>query len=338
MAAVTNQRVDEGSDDVVDLRVNPSDGGPSVIALGNFDGVHLGHAALCARARDLARPDTDTASRALMLTFSPHPSAIVAPARTPARLTTSLQRRALVARLGLDGIIEQCFDSALSSLTPTRFARDILSQGLNAVGIVVGHGFRFGFERAGDTKLLAELGAELGFWVECLPPVLGHDGVLISSSRIRSLITSGDATTAARLLGRPYALEGVIVHGAQRGRQLGYPTANLGDLARRGQVLPAVGIYAGSLDWGRGPRLSAISVGHNPTFGHAAVTVEAYVLPEASDEGEGEMNLYDHVAEVAFHARLRDERAFDNITALVDQIAADVEAARSMDLRFPAHR
>jgi riboflavin kinase/FMN adenylyltransferase len=294
---------------------------PLALAIGNFDGVHLGHAALLAEARARA---TRRGGPSAVLTFDPHPARLFAPDRAPPLIMSLPRRLELIAEAGIDLAIVQPFTRAFAAVEAPAFVRDVLVRDLGARDAIVGYDFSFGRGRTGGAATLAELGAAAGLEVAVIPPV-AIDGVACSSTRIRALVTAGDAPGAARLLGRPFELEGPVTRGAGRGRGLGFPTANV---AAEGELRPKLGIYAARASVLDGPlagtaRAAALSVGTNPQFGGAAVTIEAYLLDFEGD-------LYDRRLRIEVGARLRDERRFDTLEALVAQIREDVERVRQL--------
>ncbi len=289
---------------------------PSVVTPGNHDGVHLGHQALVAAARERAARD---GSRALAMFFDPHPTRLLTPERAPALLTMPPRRAELLLAAGADDVVIQPFDRAFSQLPARRFAEDVLVRRHGARGVVVGPDFRFGQGRTGNVELLRTLGGELGFDVIVVPPVM-QDGVPVSSSRVRRLVEEGDVETAARLLGRYHEVDGTVVRGDRRGRQLGFPTANLDcDPV----LLPQDGIYAvvaRPLE-GAAERLDEVaSLGVRPTF-DAGRSIEVHLFDFDGD-------LYDARMRVAFVQRIREERRFDDAAALIEEMERDAARAR----------
>jgi riboflavin kinase/FMN adenylyltransferase len=289
-----------------------------VVIIGNFDGVHGGHRALLRHARDLAGAD----SRVIAVTFDPHPAAVLRPDRAPAALTTIQRRRELLIDEGADEVVVLDFTPELASRTPEEFARLLREDPLIAADrVIVGENFRFGARASGDTQTLAALGATLGFAVESLPLVSGDDATAWSSTRIREAIADGDMRTAAHMLGRPHRLEGIVVRGDQRGRDLGYPTANMDVPA--GLAIPPDGVYAGWLV-AAGERLpAAVSIGTNPQFAGIDRRVEAYAI------GRDDLDLYGTMVVLDLVERLRGQQVFGSVEELVDQMARDVAGARS---------
>jgi riboflavin kinase / FMN adenylyltransferase len=307
-----------GLDDV------PDGWGPSVVTIGVFDGVHLGHQRVVGRAAEAA---TELGLPVVVVTFDPHPDEVVRPGSHPPFLCTARRRAELLAGLGADAVCVLPFTREFSELGPDDFVRAVLVDRLHAARVVVGEDFRFGYRAAGDVPLLAQLGEKYDFTVEGVP-LLADNGVTISSSEIRQRLAAGDVAGAARDLGRLHRVEGVVVRGHQRGRALGFPTANLETLPHT--AIPADGIYAGWLttldpsggELERWP--AAISVGTNPTFDGQERSIEAYALHR------DDLDLYGvHVA-VDFAARLRGMERFDSVDELVAQMHRDVVAAAAV--------
>jgi riboflavin kinase/FMN adenylyltransferase len=296
------------------LESYPPDARPGAVALGAFDGIHLGHRAILGRAVTLAR---ERGLEALACTFDPHPLEILQPERAPLPITTLADRLELIAETGIDTAVVVAFTRAIAALEPEAFVRDALAGTLRAREIVVGFNHRFGRGARGDARLLETLGPSLGFRTHVVAP-LEVDGVPVSSSEIRAALGRGDLERAARLLGRPYALGGEVVHGAGRGRTLGFPTANV----RMDLRLPlAPGVYACRARVGPAEYRAVVNAGVRPTFGETDLAVEAHLLDFSGD-------LYGQRIHLTFLRRLREERRFPSVEALREQIAADVAAAR----------
>lgn len=310
------QRLDGGSAVPERLR-----GG--IVALGNFDGFHLGHQAVVGRAVERARAE---GRPALVATFDPHPVRFFRPDAPPFRLTTLDQRERLFAAAGADAMLVFRFDAALAAVTAEDFVADWLSARIGAAGVVTGEDFTFGKGRGGDVELLRARGALHGIAVDSVPPVL-LDGEPVSSSRIRAALQAGDSPAAARLLTRPFAIEGIVEHGDKRGRQLGYPTANL---SLGSYLRPRFGIYAvrGRLPDGR-VLGGAANLGLRPTFHPPKELLEPYFFDFAGD-------LYGQRIEVELLHYLRDERKFDGLDALKAQMDADCQEARRLLSLQPA--
>ncbi len=285
-----------------------------VVAIGNFDGVHLGHQRLLditvARAAALG-------GAAVVLTFEPHPARVLAPDLAPPLLTTPERKRELIAARGVDALILEPFTPELAALEPEAFVERTLLGALAAREVVVGYDFTYGRARAGTTATLA---ATPGLAVHVVPQVT-VDGLAASSTKIREFVLEGNVAGARRLLGRDFDVDGTVVPGAGRGRKLGVPTANV---AVANEVLPRPGIYAARVAVAGGPwHPAAVSLGTNPTFGAGALVLEAHLIDFHGD-------LYGHAVRVAFVAWLRGEERFASVDALVTQIHADIARARAL--------
>lgn len=297
----------------------PTDWPASVISIGKFDGVHTGHRAVISELKSLAEHD---GLAAVVVTFDRHPLALLSPDDCPIALVSTEQKLDLLAETGIDATLVLEFNESLSSLPPEQFIENILVNSLRARHVLVGRDFRFGAKGAGDVDLLQRLGGQYGFDVRLIDDVKPDNTRRVSSTWIRELLSSGDVRAASRLLGHVPAVRGIVVHGAARGHELGFPTANLSPESEG--LIPADGVYAGWLtDTGiRYP--AAISVGNNPTFeGVPQKQVEAYVL-------DREIDLYDHVVDVSFVERIRGMVAFTGIDPLIAQIRDDVERVREI--------
>jgi riboflavin kinase/FMN adenylyltransferase len=287
----------------------------AAVAIGNFDGVHAGHRALVARAIELARARDH---KAVALTFDPHPSAVVGQGAPP-RVSSLARRCELLAALGLDAVVVEPFTRALAALAPEAFVDQILLGALHARAIVVGYDFHYGCARGGTIETLRAHGARTDTEIAIVEAV-EVDGVVASSSKIRAALEAGDVATAQRLLGRPWDIDGTVIHGAKRGRAIGVPTANI---APASDLPLALGIYACTLAVDSGPALPAVaSLGRNPTFVEGGPPVlEVHVL-------DWEGDLYDRQVRTTVIARLRDELKFDSVDALLVQIRRDISDAR----------
>jgi riboflavin kinase/FMN adenylyltransferase len=292
---------------------------PSAVTVGNFDGVHRGHQHVIDTV--VARAGVSGA-RSVVVTFDPHPMAVIHPGGAPLSLSTLHHRLQLLGERGVDATLVLPFTPELAQLSPDGFVQQVLVDGLHTREIHVGENFRFGHRAAGTVDTLRQLGNRLGFVVHPMPLSRGDEAVW-SSTYVRQCLAEGDVVEAAAALGRPHRVEGPVVEGDKRGRELGYPTANL-QLSDRAAV-PADGIYAGWLVRASGERLpAAISIGTNPTFGGTTRRVEAYVLDRDDLELYGE-----HVA-VDFVERLRDTLRFDGVDDLLAQMRTDVDQARAL--------
>jgi riboflavin kinase/FMN adenylyltransferase len=299
--------------------------GGSAVTIGAYDGVHLGHRALLAELRARGRAD---GLSVVVVTFDRHPATVVRPESAPLQLCDLAQKLELLASAGVDRTVVVPFTEERANETAEDFVETILVKGLGSRLVVVGEDFHFGHGRKGNVALLAEMGSTAGFGVEGVtlstdPGVAGAAGAPISSTRIRSLVAAGQVEVAATMLGRPHQVRGPVVHGDHRGGpELGFPTANVD--VPEGICLPAPGIYAGWYERPDGSRWeTAISVGRRPTFygPDGALLVEAFLLDFSGD-------LYGEEAKVSFVAHLRDERAFDSVDALIEQMGRDVESTR----------
>lgn len=291
---------------------------PVGVAIGVFDGVHLGHQRVL---RDLQERARAAGALAVAVTFDRHPSVVVAPDRTPPLIQTLSQRLASLASLGLEATWLIEFDRRFSEQTGEEFVRRFVDGFGRVVSIHVGDQFHFGLARSGNAALLRQLEPVLGFTTHSIPAV-NLDGQVVSSTRIRQAIRTGDFTAAGAMLGRPYALAGRVVEGDRLGRQLGFPTANL-DVA--GLVLPPNGVYTARVRWARGEADAVVNIGMRPTLGQVApqIRVEAHLLDFQAD-------LYGQELELSPLAHLRAEQAFASLDALKAQIERDVAAARAV--------
>ncbi|MUL42091.1 bifunctional riboflavin kinase/FAD synthetase [Streptomonospora sp. PA3] len=302
----------------------PRDWGRSVVTIGVFDGVHRGHQAIvrtaAERARGLGLP-------VVVVTFDPHPDAVVRGGEPPAVLTPHPRRAELLGEYGADAVCVLPFTAELSRLEAEEFVRRVLVEGLGAAAVVVGEDFRFGCRAAGSVETLRTLGEKYDFTAEGLPLVAAAD--TLTSTRIRACLEAGDVEGARSALGRPHRVEGLVVHGAARGRELlGFPTANL-DCAP-GTAVPADGVYAGRMllleaePGAESAWPAAVSVGTNPTFEGAARTVEGYALDR------DDLALYGRRVAIEFTHRIRGQLRFDSVEELIAAMARDVDRAREL--------
>lgn len=297
-----------------ELPVREAGGDGSVVTIGSFDGVHIGHRRLIRRVREAA----DRAGlRSTVVTFDPHPRCVVDPSGCPPMLSSLAERVDLLELAGAQRVVVLAFTKELRTWSAARFA-DALVEQLGMRRLLVGPGFALGRGREGTVEFLRDLGRERGFVVTSVAPSL-RGGAVVSSGRIRDSIASGRFGEAIAMLGRPYVLEGPVARGDGRGAGLGVPTANL--RVDPGRCIPAAGVYAGWLDAGDGWRPAATGIGTRPTFGGGSVTVEAHVLDFDGD-------LYDRTVRLALVRRLRPELAFESVAALVTAMARDVARTR----------
>jgi riboflavin kinase/FMN adenylyltransferase len=296
----------------------PAGWGRSVVTIGVFDGVHRGHQQIIGHMVEFAR---ERGLASVVVTFDPHPAEVVRPGSHPAILTESARKAELIEALGVDVLCVIPFTVDFSHLSAETFVHDVLVEHLHASAVVVGENFRFGHRAAGDVALLERLGRTFGFTVDGAPLVSSEPASVVSSTYIRSCVDAGDVAEAALALGRPHRLEGIVVRGDSRGREIGYPTANLA-MAPYAAV-PADGVYAAWLARRGGPPLrAAVSIGTNPTFAGRERRVEAYVLDFDAD-------LYGERLALDFVARLREQRTYTGVDPLLAQIALDVEQTRA---------
>lgn len=297
-----------------DLDHLPDGARHGALAIGNFDGVHLGHARiverLVTRARGLEGP-------AVVFTFDPHPAAILRPGQLPPPLTTTARKAELLLQLGVDVVVAFPTHEAFLKLTAREFFDHIVRDRIGARALVEGYNFSFGRGRGGDVHALESFCRNAGISLDVVEPVQ-VEGQVVSSSRIRTLVGEGRLQEAGRMLTRPYRMRGMVIHGAGRGRTLGFPTANLAEIQT---LLPAQGIYAGIAPVDGRTWPAAISLGPNPTFGEGGLKIEVYLV---GYEG----SLYDRPLEVDFLARLRDIQRFASVEELIRQMDQDILAVR----------
>jgi len=285
-----------------------------VVAIGIFDGVHAGHQQIIATAKHQGD--------VTVMTFDPHPTSVFAPERTPTQLVNIKDRVELLKKAGASAVDVVNFNKDFSQLTPDQFIEDILIGRFSAEHVVIGENFNFGYKAQGTPKYLTEVGPKYGFGVSIVK--LQEDrGSTISSSRIRNLIIDGQIERANELLTRNFYLKGPVIHGEKRGREIGYPTANIGLTSLA--TIPADGVYAGWLSVGENRWAAAISIGTNPTFpGVRGRQVEAYALDQVG------LDLYDQEGKIEFGYRLRDTLKFDGLAPLLEQMKKDCDQAREL--------
>jgi riboflavin kinase/FMN adenylyltransferase len=293
----------------------PSDRG-TVVTVGTFDGVHRGHWEVL---QEIRRRAQETGRRSVLLTFHPHPLRIVRPEHAPPLLTTPLEKKEILAESGVDYAVFLPFTPVLAKYPPERFVEEILVGRLGVEELVIGYDHGFGKGRSGDAETLRAIGAERGFQVDVVPPVV-VDGESISSSGIRRALEQGDVERARAALGRPYSFRGLVVRGEGRGKTLGFPTANLA-ITSSGKLVPPPGIYAVRGILRRGTHPGALHVGPRPTFRGSPPTIELHLMDFDGD-------IYGEEVRVDFVRYLREVRPFATVEALVGQIREDVELAR----------
>lgn len=287
------------------------------MAIGNFDGVHLGHRRIVERLLERAR---EVDGPAVVFTFDPHPVRLLRPSESPPPLTWTERKAQLLKELGVDWIVAYPTDWRLLQLTAQQFFDEIVVSAIDAKAMVEGPNFYFGHNREGTIERLAEMTRAAGLTLDIVRPVELKGGQLVSSSLIRRLISDGDVATAATTLTEPYRIRGMVTHGAGRGATIGFPTANLEAIDT---LLPAIGVYAGRASLSGKPVAAAINIGPNPTFGEHAFKVEVHLI----DRDE---SLYGEPLEVEFLSKLRDVRAFGSKDELVAQLREDVGRAREI--------
>lgn len=288
----------------------------SVVTLGNFDGIHLGHQALVSQTVEEARRRHATS---VVVTFDPHPLKVLAPAHAPGLILTTEDKIEMLGELGVDVVINQRFDASFANVRAEEFVRRSIVDRLKTKKMFVGPDLRFGHAREGNVEQLVGWGAKLGFEVSVVGPIR-INGVRVSSSRIRQLVQEGWVDEARESLGRYHFISGTVIEGSRRGRDIGFPTANI---ASRTEVLPSDGIYATLFHVDSKWWPSASSIGVNPTFGTGPRTVESYIL-------NFDRNIYNEAIKVAFVKKIRDEKKFADVAALIAQIQDDVKTTRSL--------
>ncbi|MFV1967699.1 MAG: bifunctional riboflavin kinase/FAD synthetase [Pirellulaceae bacterium] len=299
-----------------DLAALPPEFRGGAITIGNFDGVHLGHARLMARLQATARA---VSGPAVVFTFDPHPVRLLRPDAAPPPLTWMDRKAELLVQLGIDAILAYRTDEAFLALGPEPFFQHVVRDSLDARAIIEGPNFFFGHNRSGNVARLQRLCDEAEIQLEIVEP-LRVNGQYVSSSRVRELVSAGDVRLASEMLTHPYRIRGLVTHGDARGGKIGFPTANLDAVDT---LLPAQGVYAGRAFTPEGAWPAAVNIGPNPTFGERSVKVEAHLLGFSG-------SLYGGVLEVDFLSRLRDIRAFGSVDELKQQLVRDVAATREM--------
>ncbi len=292
----------------------PASSPPTALAIGNFDGVHLGHQQILRRVAEHGRPEKCLAA---VLTFYPHPTRVLRPSEAPPLLMTLDQRLRAIEAMGIDAALVARFDAEFARISAEDFVRRFVHQTMRAKFVAVGANFRFGHRQAGDVSTLKELGGQSGFDVESIAPVV-VEGVTVSSTAIRKYLREGQVEEAARMLGRAYALEGEVRPGTGIGRKLVVPTLNL---STQQELLPKAGVYATEVSVNGGNYRAATNVGVRPTFDGAHVTIESHLLDFSEELTTGAMT-------VRFLARLRDEMKFSGPEALRQQILSDIEQVK----------
>lgn len=313
------------ADDVAPYAIDPAlptalprDGRPAIVTVGTFDGVHRGHWEVL---QEICRRATATGGRAILVTFHPHPLRVVRPEHAPPLLTTVAEKREALAESGLEWVVFLPFTRTLQRYPARRFVEEILVGRIGMKELVIGYDHGFGRDREGGVETLRQIGRELGFAVDVVD-AFQVEGEPVSSSRIRRLLEAGDAAAAARLLGRPYTLEGIVVRGEQKGRELGFPTANV-EVGNPEKALPREGVYA-AYGWVGGQRIPGLlHLGPRPTFPGFAPTIELHLLDWSGD-------LYGHHLRVEVIDRIRDIRPFPSVEALVEAIRGDERDGRRM--------
>ena len=310
-------------DVITDLGAFPKSPSPPIMTIGNFDGVHLGHQVifrtLCQRAREIG-------GTSIVLTFDPHPLKVLAPERCPLLITPTPKKLSIIQGCGVDVVVCLPFTRELADLTPDVFVEDVLVGAIGIREIYVGYNFAFGKGRQGSIALLQELGQRHGFRVHIVEPI-ALEGRVVSSSIIRQWIQQGQVDEAALFLGRLYSITGSVVEGYQKGRELGFPTANV---RSTDELVPGRGVYAVMVDWREQRYEGVANIGFNPTFGRTQLSVEIHLFNFSQQ-------LYGEAVEVSFVKKIRDERAFPSVADLVKQIGQDVATAHTLLATYRHH-
>jgi riboflavin kinase / FMN adenylyltransferase len=303
-------------DVITDLSAFPRSLPKPIMTIGNFDGVHLGHQAIF---HALAQRAREIGGTSIVLTFDPHPLKILAPQHCPLLITPTAKKLSIMRRCRLDMVVCLPFTQQVANLTPVAFVEDMLVGTMGIQEIYVGYNFAFGKGRQGTIALLQELGNRHGFRVHILEPI-AVAGRVVSSSIIRQWVQQGDVDEAARFLGRLYSIAGTVVEGYQKGRELGFPTANVSSAY---ELIPGHGVYAVVVNWRQQHYEGVANIGVNPTFGRTQLSIEIHLFHFSQQ-------LYGETVEVSFVKKIRDERAFPSIADLVEQIRQDVEVAHTL--------
>jgi len=287
-----------------------------VVTLGNFDGVHLGHQEIF---RQVVSWAFSTGGASVVFTFEPHPLKVLAPQRSPKLLSTFRDKMALIEASGMDAVICAKFTPEFASQNPEEFVKNVLVDTLGIKQLFVGHDYAFGRGRTGDTEFLRDAGTRYGFDLHVIGPIKVEE-IIVSSTKIRKLITDGEVCIASKLLGRPYSIEGTVIHGESRGKSLGFPTANI---RTPNELPPKEGVYAVSVEVEGKTYGGAANIGKNPTFDGDKASYEVHILDYEGD-------LYGKFIKMRFMKRVRDEVRFKGVDELVAQIHKDVERVRSI--------
>ncbi len=303
-------------DVITDLSAFPKSLPVPMMTIGNFDGVHLGHQAIFHTLSQRAR---EIGGTSIVLTFDPHPLKILAPQHCPQLITPTAKKLSIMRRCGLDMVVCLPFTQELANLTPVAFVENMLVGTIGIREIYVGYNFAFGKGRQGTIALLQDLGNHHGFRVHIIEPITVA-GRVVSSSVIRQWIQQGKVDEAARFLGRFYSIAGTVVEGYQKGREIGFPTANVGSTY---ELIPSRGVYAVVVSWREQHYEGVANIGVNPTFGRTQLSIETHLFNFSQQ-------LYGETVEVSFVKKIRDERAFPSVADLVKQIGQDVEVAHAL--------
>jgi riboflavin kinase/FMN adenylyltransferase len=303
-------------DVITDLRAFPKPLPVPIMTIGNFDGVHLGHQAIFHTLSQRAREIDGTS---IVLTFDPHPLKVLAPQHCPLLITPTAKKLSIMRKCRLDMVVCLPFTQGLANLTPVAFVEDMLVEIMGIREIYVGYNFAFGKGRQGTIALLQDLGNRHGFRVHIVEPI-AVAGRVVSSSIIRQWVQEGNVDEAAHLLGRLYSIAGTVVEGYKKGRELGFPTANVRSTY---ELIPSRGVYAVVVNWRQEHYQGVANIGVNPTFGRTQLSIEIHLFNFSQQ-------LYGETVEVSFVKKIRDEQAFPSVTDLVKQIRQDVEAAHAL--------